>query len=242
VTTGAVIIVLVVSLGAAISQTAAGFGFALLATPILSLVIEPALAVIVVNVVATPLGWIRYAHERHDIDRPLAKRLVLWSLLGMPLGLVVQNALPANGLRLTIGAVVVVLAIAIAAGWRLKQSTVRTDAMLGFVSGVLSTATATNGPPLVVAIDSRHPTPAVFRATLVAIFVPTGFVSLALFWVNGNITATGLALSAVGFPAMLAGNQIGRRAAPLLSPATFRRLLIALLLASGTSAIVKSLF
>jgi uncharacterized membrane protein YfcA len=239
-TTAAIVITLAVAFGAAALQTATGFGFALLSTPILATAMQPKVAVAVTTLVAAPLGWIRYRQERHDIDRPMARRLTLSAFVGMPLGLVVQHALAPNSMRLAIGSVVIVLAIAIAAGWRLRNPSARSDAALGVVSGLLSTSTGTNGPPLVVAIDSRHAPPNVFRATLVGIFVPTGLVTLVLFAATGTITRRAIGLSALGFPAMLAGNQVGRLIAPRLSAATFRRLMLALLFISGVAAIGKA--
>lgn len=230
----------IVSLIAATSQTVSGFGFALLATPLLTLVMPPSQAVVVVSIVAAPLGWVRYAQERHDVDRPLARTLTLSALPGLPLGLVMVTFFSGDLLRVTIGAVVVVLATSIARGWRLRNPTRTTDAALGFVSGLLSTSTGTNGPPLVVALQSHELAPVAFRATIVAVFVPTGLVTLALFVAGGTITSTGLALAALGFPASMLGNQVGRRLAPRLSPVGFRRLVLVLLFLSGFAAIAKS--
>jgi uncharacterized protein len=238
----AVIVTVAVALLAATCQTATGFGFALLATPLLTTVMRPAQAVVITTLVATPLGWIRFAQEHRNINYPLARRLALGAVFGLPVGRYIVGKLSPDGLRLTIGIVVVALAIAIALGWKLRKPTRVTDAIAGFISGILSTSTGTNGPPLVIGLQSHDLAPEVFRATITAVFVPVGLVTLGLFWVTSTITRTGTSLSAIGFPAMLVGNQLGRRLAPRLTPVSFRRAVIVLLFISGFSAIAKSVF
>jgi uncharacterized protein len=238
----AVIVTVAVALVAATCQTATGFGFALLATPLLTTVMPPAQAVVITTLVATPLGWIRCFQEYQFINYPLARRLAMSALFGLPLGKYLANRLDPDGLRLAIGVVVVALAFAISLGWKLRKPTPVTDSVAGFISGILSTSTGTNGPPLVIGLQSRDLSPEVFRATLMGVFVPVGLVTLAIFWASSTITRTGVSLSALGIPAMLLGNIAGRRVAPRLTPSSFRKLVITLLFISGFSAIAKSLF
>jgi uncharacterized protein len=240
--TAAVLVTVAVALLAATCQTATGFGFALVGTPLLTTAMPPSQAVIITTLVATPLGWIRFAQEHRSINYPLARRLAISALFGLPVGRYVVAKLNQNGLRLAIGIVVVALALAIALGWKLRKPTRIKDSIAGFVAGILSTSTGTNGPPLVIGLQSHDLSPEVFRATLVGVFTPVGLVTLMIFWHDSKITHTGVFLSAIGLPAMLIGNQLGRRLAPRLTPASFRKLVITLLFISGFSAVAKSIF
>ena len=48
----------------------------------------------------------------------------------------------------------------------------------GFTGGILSTSTGTSGPPIVIALSAKQLEPAVFRATISAIFLVQGSAAL----------------------------------------------------------------
>src|SRR5271154_5975823 len=77
-----------VTFGAAVLQAAGGFGFAVLATPLFLLFVEPEHAVQLVIVVSSVLSIVVLPHMWRSIAPRLLLRLARGSLLGPPLGLV----------------------------------------------------------------------------------------------------------------------------------------------------------
>ena len=101
------IVVAVAVFIAAFVQIIAGFGFALLSMPIMTLALPVKQAV----VVSTLLGMISTTWQARTLrqwtDKALAKRLIIAAFCGMPLGLVILNVVSDKALRLTLGTAVI---------------------------------------------------------------------------------------------------------------------------------------
>ena len=220
---------------AAFVQSVGGFGFALMAVPLAAIAVDLPTAIIVVSICAlfnvTILCW----RTRHEVDRRLAVRFNVPALLGMPIGLVILTRVDQQSLKIALGAIIVVATIALMRGWsNLKPSGV-TDIIAGTLSGVLSTATGTNGPPLVIAAQIRRLEAPVFRATLAFTFALSGAVTLALYVVAGLVTRYEVTLATVAVPLILFGQFIGLKLQTWFDGSRFDRLVTLLLLASGVS-------
>jgi len=238
-------LLLVVALAAGV-QAVSGFGFALLAVPILALAVELRHAIVVVTIVSTVSTVVQWWESRAVPVGALARRLLASSVVGMPLGLWALVALDARTMKALLG--IAVLAGVAMLAWRGSAATVTGvterhpwDLAAGVASGVLATATSTNGPPLVFLLRVRGADPASFRAVLNRVFTVSGVASLALFAVAGEVRARDLTAAALAVPVMLAAVWLGIRARGLVAEAAFRRLTLVLLTLSGASALVSAL-
>jgi len=106
---------------------------------------------------------------------------------------------------------------------------------------VLSTATGTNGPPLVLALQMRKVSPEVFRATLAFTFAVSGAISMALFVGAGMVTRHAVFLAAMAVPLIVVGQRVGLQLQSQLSEKRFNRLVYVLLFVSGVSVAVSGL-
>ncbi|MCY7299367.1 MAG: sulfite exporter TauE/SafE family protein, partial [Ilumatobacteraceae bacterium] len=161
---------------AAFTQVIAGFGFGLLAMPIMTLAVPVEQAVVVstlLGMVSTSwMGW----HLRAAVDRPIAKRLTLAAFVGMPLGLWILNVVSDKTLRLTLGIAVLIATALLVRRINLAHVGPTLDVGMGFISGVLNTSLSTNGPPLVFDLQARQLQPKEFRATISAVFAVSNVV------------------------------------------------------------------
>ncbi|MCB0957327.1 MAG: sulfite exporter TauE/SafE family protein, partial [Ilumatobacter sp.] len=107
-TTAQFIVVAVAVFSAAFVQVIAGFGFALLAMPIMTLSIPVRTAVVVSSLLGILTTAWQAVHLRSKADRPVGVRLALGAFVGMPLGLVILNVVSDRNLRLTLGIAVLV--------------------------------------------------------------------------------------------------------------------------------------
>lgn len=237
-TTVQLVVVAVAIFAAAFTQVIAGFGFALLAMPIMTLAVPVEQAVVVstlLGMVSTSwMGW----HLRADMDRPLVKRLTLAAFVGMPLGLWILNVVSDRALRLALGVSVLIATALLVRRINLAHVGPRLDVILGFVSGVLNTSLSTNGPPLVFDLQARQLKPNQFRATIVAVFAFSNVVALALFIAGGKITGDGVHASLVAFPAWVLGQGLGWPIRRHVEGERFRVMVLILLFIAGTTAIV----
>jgi hypothetical protein len=229
-----------VFLGAGL-QSATGFGFALVAAPLLFAVLGPEAAVSAAILLGLEVNLLTLAGERRApaVLRGEAARLVAWSLPGVAAGTVVLVALPDDVLAGLVGvAVLVALAVRLRgapapagpAAWR--------TAAAGSAAGALSTATALSGPPLVLHLLARGTGPAQLRDTLAAVFLALGVLSAAALAAAGAFdlpAALGLLAAAA-----LAGHLLGRRVFARLDGGHHERVVLAVLGLSAVAALASS--
>jgi uncharacterized membrane protein YfcA len=240
VTTAQLIVVGVAVFFAAFMQIVVGFGFSLLAVPVMTLAIEPKVAVVVASITGIFVtGWQAW-NERRNADKVLVKRMTIGAYVGMPLGLIVFLTVNDNALRFMLGIAVLVAVVLLAMRVNLHHVGPRLDFGAGFISGILSTSLSTNGPPLVFALQARQLPAPTFRATISAVFALSNIVGMALFIASGKITRDGLVASAVTIPAMFVGQLLGFPVRKHVHGERFRRLVLLLLTAAAISAIVNA--
>ncbi|MFC1415066.1 sulfite exporter TauE/SafE family protein [Streptacidiphilus cavernicola] len=221
---------------AAFAQTVAGFGFALIAVPLLSAVGPARTAVVAVTLVSLALTAVTTAAERRQVSWPVTLRLCVPAVLGMPLGLVALARLPDALLGAVIAVVVCGSSLAVWRGWRLRPTAGRIGA-IGFLSGVLLTSTGTNGPPLVACLQALRLDPRGFRATSAAALTLSGAVGVAGFLAAGQISAGAWALSGTGLAACAVGGLLGNLVFRRIDAAGFRRIVLSALLVSALVAV-----
>ena len=241
VTTAQLIVVGVAVFTAAFMQIVAGFGFALLSVPLMTLAIEPKVAVVISSLTSIFVTTWQAYKDRADADRVLVKRLTIASYIGMPLGLLVFITVDDNVMRFMLGIAVLVAAVLLALRINMHHYGPRLDYGTGFVSGVLATSLSTNGPPLVFALQARQLSAASFRATISTVFALSNIGGLTLFIVSGKITREGIIGSAVTIPAMFLGQLLGFPISKHVHGERFRWLVLVLLVAAAISAIVNAI-
>jgi uncharacterized membrane protein YfcA len=238
VSTGQLIVVAVAIFIAAFVQMLAGFGFALLAMPIMTLAVPVEEGVVIVATFGlATTAWQAIMLRRH-VERPLARRLIVFSFIGMPLGLVVLNVIDDRVLRMALGVSVLIATGLLARRISLAHVGAGLDAACGFLSGVLNTSLATNGPPLVFDLQGRGLDPERFRATIATVFVFSNVLAMLLFIADGKVRGDELLAVAVAAPAWALGQGIGWPVRRHVHGERFHRLVLTLLAAVGVSAIV----
>ena len=239
VTTSQLIVIASAVFVAGVIQVVAGFGFGLLSVPLMTIVVEPKIAIVVSSLIGACITSWQAIWQRADVDWTLVRPMIASAYVGMPLGLVVFSTVNDDALRLVLGVTVIVavvllvLPIPIPVGRPL-------DIGAGFISGVLNTSLSTNGPPLVFALQARRLASDTFRATIVMVFALSNFVGITLFFAAGKVTAEGLRAAAIAIPATLVGQAVGIPLRRHVHGERFRWMVLGLLLLAGISAIYAS--
>lgn len=225
---------------ASFAQSLSGFGFSLLAVPLMTLVVSPRDAVVVATVIGALSTTSQAYIDRAFVDAAIAKRLALASFIGMPFGLTAFVLVSETGLRVVLGVVVLVSAVMLLRGFQLHDEKHRLDWVLGVVSGFLSTSTSTNGPPLVFVMQARRIDPAVFRATINTVFSLVNIVAVVMFAVAGKVNTQNLGGVLVAIPALFLALRIGYYFRKRITAEHFRSLVIFLMFLSAGSVIVSA--
>jgi uncharacterized protein len=199
-----------VAVGAAL-QSATGFGFSMVAAPLVFATVGPPEAVGVMIVLGLEMNALTLFTERRR-PRPLKRAtpiLLAWSVPGALAGVAVLRALDAVALQIAVSAGV--LATLAARHVARSEHVPRWAApAAGFISGALTTSTTTAGPPLLVYLLGRGIEPERVRDTLTACFMGLGVIGAAALLVTGTDAAPGLGLLAWLVPVVAAGHLAGR--------------------------------
>ena len=200
---------LVVFVGAVL-QGAVGFGYALVAAPIL-LLIDPRLVPGPVIFAALFLTSLSAHRDRHAIDFSGIGWGTAGRLPGTMLGAALLVALPPERLAAPLGALVL-FAVAISAlGVRVEPSP-RAHVAAGLLSGFMGTTSSIGGPP--IAMLYQHAPGDQLRGTLGGFFVIGCVMSLVAIAAVGRFGAAELRWGAVLVPGIVLGFLVSSRLTP----------------------------
>ena len=235
----AVFIILVASL----LKSTTGFGFALIATPLLLLLWEPTLVVpIVLPLVLTVDVFIVAQNWRLLEPRRLAP-MVIAGVLGVPLGTYVLLVASPQVLRLGIAGLVLVSAILLLLGVTIPISRERlAGGIAGFLSGLLVTSTSISGPPVALFMINQRWAKHTFRTSLGLFFL--GQVTLAIISLAGvgALHSGTLLVSAILWVPVLLGYLAAIRLLPYVSQQGFLRIAMLIVMAAAVLAIANALW
>ena len=181
-----------VALGAGL-QSATGFGFALLAAPLMFAALEPREAIGLLLLLGMVIGVLTLATEGRR-PRPQVRvcvEILVWAVPAAPLGVAVLRALDAATLQVAVSVgVLATLAV------RRLRSAPRGEVprwaapVAGFSAGALVTSTNTSGPPLLLYVLARGGEPERVRDTVTVCqlgFSVIGAVALVATGTSGAV-------------------------------------------------------
>lgn len=221
---------------------ATGFGFALISVPPLLLLYPPQTVVVIIFSASLLPSLLVVASAWRETDLRLVARTLPGALLGLLLGAQILRHADANLLKLIAGLFVAVYALLMWRGYRpTRLGGPWAPPLAGVASGALGAATGLSGPPIVILLTARQLARDVFRGTISAYFIATDIIGLAILFAGGTVSSREgwltLILTTPAALGVLAGNALARR----LTPATFRKLTLLLLLATGLMGMTTAL-
>jgi uncharacterized membrane protein YfcA len=239
---GREIIVLLLAVGiSAVVQNIVGFGFALLAVPLMVLAVEPHDAVVISTFLGLGSSSFQLFNGRHDAQWRLIMRLSLSALVGIPCGLLVFNHVDERVLKGCLAVGIFLAVLFLVRRPNISHASPRLEIGAGLLSGALSSSLSTNGPPLVFALQGRGLPIAQFRATISAIFTISGVFTLASFFALRKVNSDSLVGVLMSLPILASGILIGQKLKPRLNEENARRFVLILLSAAGFSALIGAL-
>jgi uncharacterized membrane protein YfcA len=241
-TTNQVVLVLLIIFATSVVQSVAGFGSALLAVPLMVVVIDLQSAVIISSFVGTLSNLLQSWQLRRNIDATMTKRFLLSTVIGAPAGLLLFIYANQSALKIVLGISILFGVFVLSRGLELQHISSWLDWLMGVLSGVLLMATSTNGPPLVFVLQARKIDPARFRATLNMVFLVSGAFGLVMFGFAGEIVRSDVNMAAVSVPAMIIGVSLGVVIRKYVQQELFKKLVLILLTIGGLSSLFGGIF
>ncbi|MDE8343484.1 MAG: sulfite exporter TauE/SafE family protein, partial [Acidocella sp.] len=165
-----------------------GFGMGIVAIPLLSLMMPPTDAVVIVLLLQVFVSLLNFKTSVTLCHWPLVNRLTVGSIVATPVGSWALLYFSANVLRLCIALIVLATAVTLVAGYRLKviPSGWRVLA-LGVASGILNGLAGMSGPPVVAFFLAAPVSVAVARASMIMFFLISSALALIPLAIFGKI-------------------------------------------------------
>jgi len=218
----------------------AGFGNGLVALAFLPLVMSPANAIVLLTVYTVLATIVIFVPLRADFDPSGMPALLLGSVLVTPLGVWVLAALPASALTRLIGLVLLaVVALEWLGVYPARLPGRRWALGAGVAAGVLGAGVGTPGPPVVLYAASQGWSPRTIKANLQAFFLVNQMVIMIGYWWAGLLTAEVWRYAAVFLVPATLGLLVGMALFARVDQARFRRIVFAILFASGLLLVVR---
>jgi len=206
-----VLLVLAIIFVATVIRSAFGFGEALIAVPLLSLVILVEVAVPLAVLVSITVAGVIVAQDWRKIHFRSAAWLVVFTLFGTPLGVFLLKEADESVVKASLAMVIIPFsAYCLFSRRPFELKNDKLAWLFGFLAGVLGGAYGMNGPPLVIYGALRRWSPEFFRATLQGYFLPASLVGMAGYWLTGLWTWDVTEYYLFSLPVVVAAIFLGR--------------------------------
>ena len=232
--------VLAVVFVATLIRSALGFGEALIAVPLLALLVPVEVVAPLAVLLSVTVAAVIMLEDWHRVHFSSAWRLVVSTLFGIPFGLLLLTTVPDPIVKAVLGVVIIGFS-----GYCLARATPpalpddRLAWVFGFAAGVLGGAYGINGPPLVVYASLRRWPASQFRATLQAYFLPASAVGLVGYWLAGVWSSAVTRYYVLSLPVAAVAILVGRAVHRRMTGASFLRYVHVALIITGVALLVE---
>ena len=228
------LLLFLVALLAAFTQSLTGFGSALVSMAVLPGLIGIRTAAPLVALITVTIDGVLLARYRQALNLRAIWRLVAALVLGVPLGILVLRRVEERFVLAILGAVIAGYALYALLSPRLPRLEHPAWAYgFGFLAGVLGGAYNTSGPPVVIFGNCQRWPPSEFKGNLQGFFLVNDLLVIAGHALSQNLTPLVLRDYLIVLPALIVGLFIGGRLDRRLDPALFRKVVLVLLVVMG---------
>ena len=235
-----ILLVMLVLWLATFLRSTVGFGDALLAMPLIAMLVGMQIATPLVAWTGLATSVIILSTSWRQVDFRNFWRLTLASLAGMPFGIWLLQ----NGDERTVNLLLGLLLIGYGA-YSLARPTLpplhneRWAFPFGFAAGILGSAYNTSGPPVIIYGTMRRWPPELFRATLQGFFFFSNIFVVAGHGLAGLWTTEVMWLTLLSLPVLLTAIAAGARVNRRIPAAQFARLVYVLLIFLGALFLLR---
>jgi uncharacterized membrane protein YfcA len=238
----AVIFGLLVVLSAGVTQGLSSFGFALITVPIMTVFLSPKTVVPILLIHSALINTVVLLNTRKWVDLKRIWPLMIAGIVGIPFGTYLLIVIGASMLKIFIGLVVSLCAVAL---WRNARMRIKSEKLasvpVGLMSGAVGTPTAITGPPVVLLFANQGMAKQGFRANLAAYFLVLNLATIPAFLLGGLITVEVVYYAILFIPATLLGAVIGLKLAHRVREQLFRKFVLTIVVIMGLVSVASGL-
>ena len=198
-----------VLLAASYVQGITGFGQGLVAAPLAFILFPKYFAISALIVAGIVINGYLTLTVKGKLNYRSLGLLLVGGLLGLPLGLFMVEATSLSLLQITVGALSILLSLALV----LIRTQVKARPLLsvsaGVVSGALQSSTTLSGPPVVFLLSVQHLPKQAARKLLPVYFLGMGILGAILFLSQSLISTQGILIGIIASPLVVVGGRLG---------------------------------
>lgn len=215
-------------------RSAIGFGDALLAMPLLGVIMSLRTATPIVAFTGFFISFAILMFDQDRVDLKSAWRLILGTIAGVPFGLLLLRYAPEDLIKVGLGIILILYGLYNLTSPKFPQlHHERYAVFFGFVAGILGGAYNTNGPPIAIYGMLRRWSSAYFRATMQCYFLFSGIATIVGHGLAGLWTPLVWHLFLWSIPGIGVGIYIGDQINRLIPQPMFSQIIFGLLIAVG---------
>jgi uncharacterized membrane protein YfcA len=224
-------------------QGITGFGFALIAVPLLSLFIPEIRNITPIIVIYSLLTNIIIVYKsRHYIDFKKIIPLVIFGIIATPIGTYILLYVKVNTLKIIIGLIITITAFAMFKNFKIKiKNESISYGIVGLLSGFLNGSTGLSGPPVVLFLTNQNTDKEVFRANLTFYGIATNIFAIIFFIAEGIVNISVLNFTIIYLPALIIGVFVGIKISTKINEIIFRNLTIYLIAFLGLYTVISTI-
>ena len=222
-------------------RTITGFGSAMLLSPILSAIIPPKEAVVLIILLENEVNFVYLMRERLNFS---LKEVFAGAIIGILCGILLFKKISQEELRMLIGIFVTAFAILILFGFRFEVPKRFERAFffaLGNFSGAMGVLTSINGPQIVLGLANQGYDSKFIRIFIISYLIVIDFITLMLFMFAGELCLSILKFGFLCIPSLLFAYTCGKIVEKRMSKEFLRFLMLVLSLFAGILAVLRSI-
>ncbi|MBE9520847.1 MAG: sulfite exporter TauE/SafE family protein [Proteobacteria bacterium] len=234
------IFLFLIFLVAGFTQGVTGFGFGLLAIPLMSLFIDIKTGVPLCSLLGTLVTVFLTLRLRKHIDRRKILPLLFGCIPGVAAGTLMLKKAPAGLLSVLMGVMLIAFVLyRLASKQQPRSINPRWAYVAGFFTGAISSAFSAGGPPTIIYATLRGWNKDEIKATLSGFFLTGGLAVITAHAITGLTTSLVLHYFLLSAPVVIGGMFVGSLLYDRVDTSSYLKLLHYLLLVMGILMIWK---
>lgn len=234
--------IIILTLGIALGfyvQTVAGFAAALVALPIILIVLDIQEAVALLSIFFFIFSIILIYKNWKLIDKKIVLDVSIGAVIGLILGIVILKFGSPLILKKALG-IFILLFVAYSFIKKKKVKLFEKFGMIfGFIGGLFSGIFSTGGPLFVIYIYNKLDNSNIVRATIIGALGIVNFLRVPILIYSDILTYDTFILSLYAFPFFILALFLGHKTYNKINEKTFKNAVLILLVLSGISLIVR---
>lgn len=227
---------------ASILQGSVGFGFALITVPLLSIFIPIKTVIPVVVVLSAINNLIVLISTKDHIKLKQIWPLIVFGILGIPIGVLGLRFFNTIILRLIVGFIVLATTVIMIKGVKITfKNRTLAFGIAGLSSGILNGSISMSGPPIVLFLTNEGYNKNHFRANLTLNSIITNIAAILIFYFSGILNFQVFKIAGLNTCSIIIGSIIGIYVSKIFNEKIFKNIVLVLLVIISISTILNTI-